>query len=86
MTSDIEPQFRRFKNFLTDNIIVHRAVMPLHSANNGEEECQNKSLVKRNRIVHTDNKGWKREEITYLFSHRTTLLNTTTRAYVQSDI
>lgn len=74
ITSDNGPQFisAQFAKYLEENGIQHRRVTPLHPAANGEVERQNRSLLKRIKIAHSESKDWKRELRTYLLAYRST--------------
>jgi transposase InsO family protein len=81
ITSDNGPQFKSetFASYMymAENGIKHRRVTPLHPAANGEVERQNRSLMKRIRIVQAESKYWRKEIRKYLFAYRTTPHSTT---------
>lgn len=72
ITTDNGPQFVSdvFLNFIYENQIQHKRTTPLWPQANGEVERQNRSLMKRIRIAHSEKKNWKEELETYLMMYR----------------
>lgn len=66
-----------FQEYLESVNVEHRNTTPLWPQANGEVERQNRSLMKRIRIAHAENKDWKEEIQNYLMMYRSTPQSTT---------
>ena len=60
------------EEFLDKLRIKHKRTIPLWPRANGEEERQNKSLLKAMRVAHAEGKPWQRELQKHLLAYRLT--------------
>ncbi|KAE8742082.1 hypothetical protein FOCC_FOCC012356 [Frankliniella occidentalis] len=74
LVTDNGPCFiaHEFQEYLQNVGVAHRAVTPLWPQANGEVERQNRTILKRLKIAHSEGKKWKPELQSFLFAYRTT--------------
>lgn len=74
LVCDNGPQFasERFKEWLNTNGIRIAHTAPYWPQANGEVERQNRSLLKRLKIAHAENRNWREEIQKFLLMYRTT--------------
>ena len=62
---------QHFKDFMLENGITHHRTTPLWSQANGEEERQNRSIMKRVRIAQAEGRDWRSELDKFLIMYST---------------
>jgi len=65
------------EKFLDKLGIKHKRTIPLWPRENGEEERENKSLLKAMRVAHAEGKPWQRKLQKHLLAYRLTPHSTT---------
>lgn len=66
-----------FKGFCNENNILLISTAPWWPQENGEIECQNRSILKRLIISQNQKRNWKQDLLTYLVMYRATPHSTT---------
>ena len=79
LRTDNGPQFisDHFKGYLENNGIEHRRTTPLWPQANGEIERQNRTILKRLRIVQGEGRHWRSQMDDFLMMCRSTSHSTT---------
>lgn len=77
--ADNGPQFisREFEQYCNDNNIDLNNGIPYWPQQNGEVECQNRSLLKRLKISQLEKRNWQDDLEDYLLMYRSTKHSTT---------
>ena len=63
---------QEFEVYLKDNNIEHRTSTPMWPQANGEDERQNRSLLKAMRVAHSGGRDWRKELQKFLLGYRST--------------